>query len=89
MVCLHCFKQILSWSEAGKQQKKKKKKLKFDSTYILPLRSNLQSFTKYLRQTLVPCEIARYGKSSISDFLEIFASTEKTFISGGGLSTRQ
>ena len=35
------------------------------------------------------CEIAHYEKSQISIFQEIFASTDKTFISGGGLSTRQ
>ena len=30
-----------------------------------------------------------YGKSSISVFQKIFASTDKIVISGGGLSTRQ
>ena len=35
------------------------------------------------------CEIAHYGKSSISVFQEIFAKTEKKLILGGGLSTRQ
>ena len=36
-----------------------------------------QSFTKYLRQTIVSCEIAHYGKSSISVFQEISTSTDK------------
>ena len=45
---------------------------------------------KYLRQTLVfSCEIAHYGESSISIFQGIFTSTDKTFISDGGLSTKQ
>ena len=36
-----------------------------------------------------PCEIAHYRKSSVSVFQKIFNSTDKIFISGGGLSTRQ
>ena len=36
-----------------------------------------QSFTKYLRQTYFSCEIAHYGKSSISVFPLIFTSTDK------------
>ena len=40
----------------------------------------LQSFTKYLRLTLVLCEIADYGKSLISVFQEFFASINKIFI---------
>ena len=47
----------------------------------------LQPFRKYLRQTL--CETVHYGKSSISVFQEIFTGTDKIFISGGALSTRQ
>ena len=35
------------------------------------------------------CEIAHHGKSSVSVFQEIFTSTDKVFISGGGPSTRQ
>ena len=35
------------------------------------------------------CEIVHYGKSSISVFQEIFASTDKIFISGGRIITRQ
>ena len=46
---------------------------------------NLQSFTKYLRQTLVFIKTAHYGKSPISVFQEIFTSTDKMFSSGGGL----
>ena len=34
------------------------------------------------------CEIAPYGKSSISVFQEFFASIDKSFILGAGLSTR-
>ena len=33
------------------------------------------------------CEIAHYGKSSISIFQEIFVSTDKLIFSGGSLST--
>ena len=53
---------------------------------------NLQSFAKYLRLTLVllfSCDIEHYGESSISVFQEIVTSTDKSFISGAGLSTRQ
>ena len=53
---------------------------------------NLQSFAKYLRLTLVllfSCDIEHYGESSISVFQEIVTSTDKSFISGTGLSTRQ
>ena len=35
------------------------------------------------------CETAQYGKNLISVFQYIFASTDKTFISRGALSTRQ
>ena len=35
------------------------------------------------------CDIAHYGKSLISVFQWTFASTDKIFISGEGLSTRQ
>ena len=37
----------------------------------------MQSWTKYLRQTLVSCEIGHYEKSLISIFQESFASIEK------------
>ena len=53
---------------------------------------NLQSFAKYLRLTFVllfSCDIEHYGESSISVFQEIVTSTDKSFISGTGLSTRQ
>ena len=33
--------------------------------------------------------MAHYKKSSISDFLEIFVSTDKDFVTGGGINTRQ
>ena len=49
---------------------------------------NIYIFTKYLRQYL-SCEIAHYGKSSIFVFQDIFTSTDKIFILGGGLCTRQ
>ena len=35
------------------------------------------------------CKIAHYGKSLIFVFQGIFTSTEKIFITEGGLSTRQ
>ena len=53
------------------------------------IRLKLQSFTIYLRQTVVSCEIAHYRKRSIFIFHEFFASTDKIFVSGGGLGTRQ
>ena len=43
----------------------------------------LQAWTKYLRQTLVPCEIAHYGKIWTSIFQQFFASINKSFILGG------
>ena len=42
-----------------------------------------QPFTKYLRLTQIPCEIALYGKSLISVFQEVFASINKVFILAG------
>ena len=49
----------------------------------------LQTFTKYLRLTLVSCKIAHYGKSLISVFQEFFANiNNKIFILAGRLSTR-
>ena len=45
----------------------------------------LQSWPKYLRQTVVFCEIAPYGKSSISIFEEFFASIDKILIMGARL----
>ena len=36
-----------------------------------------------MHKTIVFIKIAHYGKSSISIFQEIFASTDKTFLSGG------
>ena len=47
-----------------------------------------RSFKKYLRQTLVSCEIAKYGKVLISIFHQFFASINKIFISEGRLGTR-
>ena len=47
-----------------------------------------QSVAKYLRLTLVSCEIARHGKSLIAIFRDLFASTNKIFILAGGLGTR-
>ena len=35
-----------------------------------------------------PCEIAHYGKSSISIFKESFASVNKDFFLGASLGTR-
>ena len=49
----------------------------------------LQSFTKYLRQTLLSYEIGHYGKKLISVFQEIFASIAEIFISWGGIGTKQ
>ena len=43
---------------------------------------------KKLRQTLVLCEIANFGKSSISIFQEYFSGTKKIFILGGRMGTR-
>ena len=48
----------------------------------------LQSWPKYFRQTVVFCEIAPYGKSSISIFQEFFASIDRILILGARLSTR-
>ena len=59
---------------------------------IASLRRNLLpaiSFTKYLRQTLVLLGNSAQWKSSISVFQESFTSTDKIFISGKELSTRQ
>ena len=47
-----------------------------------------QPFTKHLSLTLVPCEIAHYGKNLISVFQELFASIDKIFILAGRLGTR-
>ena len=52
-------------------------------------REKLQAFTKYLRQTLAFAWNSALREKWNSVFQEIFASTEKIFISGGGLSTRQ
>ena len=49
----------------------------------------LQSLAKYLIQTQFSREIVLYGKSLISAFQQIFASTDKIFIWERGLSTRQ
>ena len=51
------------------------------------LYSKLQSWTKYLRQTLVFVSTREYGKSSISIFQKFFASIEKAFILGERLSS--
>ena len=47
----------------------------------------LQSFTKYLRQTLVFMLNSTLRKSSIAIFQELLASIEKFFILAGRLST--
>ena len=47
-----------------------------------------QPFPKYLTQTLVLCEIAHYGKSSISFFQQFFANFDKILILGGRLGTK-
>ena len=47
-----------------------------------------QLFTKYLRLTLVLCEIAHYGKILSSVFQGFFASINKRFILAGRLDTR-
>ena len=49
----------------------------------------LQSFTKYLIQTLVLCKIVHYGKSSNYVFQEIITSTNKIFSLAEELSTIQ
>ena len=49
----------------------------------------LQSFTKYLRQILVLCKIAHYGKSSNYVFQEIITGTDKIFSLREELSTSQ
>ena len=52
--------------------------------------SNSSNYSQNIWERLLfSCEIAHYGKSSISVFQENFTSTEKMFISRGGLSTRQ
>ena len=56
-------------------------------TFLTRLR--LQPWPKYFRQTVVfLCEIAPYGKSSISIFQEFFARIDKILILGAGLDTR-
>ena len=56
-------------------------------TFLTRLR--LQPWPKYFRQTVVfLCEIAPYGKSSISIFQEFFARIDKVLILGAGLDTR-
>ena len=50
--------------------------------------TNLKSFTKYLRLTLVFMWKAPYGKSIISIFQAFFASTNKIFLLAGRLVTR-
>ena len=46
-----------------------------------------QSWTKYMRQTLVLLEAAHYSKRSVSVFQQGFASIHKIFIFQGQLST--
>ena len=48
----------------------------------------LQSWPRYMRQTLVLVEIARYGKSLISIFEQFFACIDKIVILGRRLGTR-
>ena len=56
-------------------------------TFLTRLR--LQPWPKYFRQTVVfLCEIAPYGRSSISIFQEFFARIDKILILGAGLDTR-
>ena len=56
-------------------------------TFLTRLR--LQPWPKYFRQTVVfLCEIAPYGKSSISIFQEFFARIDKVLILAAGLDTR-
>ena len=57
-----------------------------DQTWSID-RYKQQSFTKYLRLTLV-FEIAHYGKSLISVFQGFFANINKTFIFTRRLDTR-
>ena len=38
---------------------------------------------------MFPCKTAHYGENWFSVFQQIYSSTDKIFISGGGLSTRQ
>ena len=49
---------------------------------LAPISPKLEPFTKYLRLTLVSCEIAHYGKSLISVFQQVLASIEKKFYLG-------
>ena len=52
--------------------------------------SNSSNYSQNIWERLLfSCEIAHYGKSSISVFQEIFISNDKIFISGGGMSIRQ
>ena len=54
--------------------------------WIIYASLELQSFAKYLKQTVVFMWNSVLWKYSISVFQEFFASTEKIFISGGGLA---
>ena len=54
-------------------------------TYFIT--SMLQSSTKYFIQIYISCEIAHYGKGSVSLLQEFFAIIDKILILGGGLGT--
>ena len=56
---------------------------------MFPIVSQSTIIRKILETNSSLYEITHYGVSSISIFQEIFASTDKTFVSGGGLSNRQ
>ena len=47
----------------------------------------LQSSTKYFIQIYISCEIAHYGKGSVSLLQEFFAIIDKILILGEGLGT--
>ena len=57
--------------------------------YQINFKSDLQSFEKYFWQTLVFMWNSTLWEKNNFCCKKIFTSTDKTFISGGGLSTRQ
>ena len=59
-----------------KERKKSLKVIKEAETNCL--KQNLQPWTKYLRKTLILCEIAHYGKI-ITVFQQFFANINKIF----------
>ena len=50
--------------------------------------SATQPLTKYLRLTLVPCEISHYAKVLISVYLDFSSAIDKIFYLAGKLGTR-